>query len=162
MVIIMMGVAGSGKTTIGAMLARDLGCDFCDADDLHPPANRDKMHRGIPLNEEDRRPWLTTVRALIDRYRTADADMVLACSALKAAHRVALAEGSKDVRMVYLKGSIDLIAQRLASRHGHFFDPALLQSQFETLEEPAEAIVVDIAGTPAEIVATIQARLADR
>src|SRR5271168_96725 len=155
MVVIVMGVAGSGKTTIGMMLASDLGCDFRDADDLHSLENRDKMHRGIPLTDEDRRPWLDAVRALIDRYEKSGTDAVIACSALKEAHRAKLTVGTRDVRLVYLKGSMDLIAQRLAARHGHFFDPALVRSQFEVLEEPNEAIVVDVAGTPAEIVAAI-------
>jgi gluconokinase len=159
MVIILMGVAGSGKSTIGALLARDLGCDFHDADDLHSPANRDKMQRGIPLTDDDRRPWLAAVRTLIDRYLNAGADVVIACSALKEAYRATLLRGTYDVRLIFLKGSFELIAQRLALRHGHFFDPALLRSQFDALEEPRDASVVDIAGTPAEIVAAIRARL---
>jgi gluconokinase len=162
MVVIVMGVAGSGKTSIGMMLASDLGCDFRDADDLHSQENRYKMHRGLPLTDEDRRPWLAAVRALIDRYEESGTDAVIACSALKEAHRAVLTEGTNDIRLVYLKGSMDLIAQRLAARHGHFFDPALLRSQFEVLEEPNEAIVVDVGGTPAEIVAAVHARLAKR
>jgi gluconokinase len=162
MVVIVMGVSGSGKSTIGMMLARDLGCDFRDADDLHPQENRDKMHRGIPLTDEDRRPWLAAVRALIDRYENAGTNLVIACSALKEAYRKTLADGVHDIRIVYLKGSTELIAQRLAVRHGHFFDAALLRSQFDVLEEPREAIVVDIAGTPAEVVAAIRARLENR
>ena len=162
MVVIVMGVSGSGKSTIGMMLARDLGCDFRDADDLHPQENRDKMHRGIPLNDEDRRPWLAAVRALIDRYESAGTNLVIACSALKEAYRKTLTDGVHDVRIVYLKGSMELIAQRLAARHGHFFDAGLLRSQFDALEEPREAIVVDIAGTPAELVVAIRARLENR
>jgi gluconokinase len=162
MVVIVMGVSGSGKSTIGMTLARDLGCDFRDADDLHPQENRDKMHRGIPLTDEDRRPWLAAVRALIDRYESAGTNLVIACSALKEAYRKTLTDGVHDVRIVYLKGSMELIAQRLAARHGHFFDAALLRSQFDVLEEPREAIVVDIAGTPAELVAAIRARLENR
>jgi gluconokinase len=162
MVVIVMGVSGSGKSTIGMILARDLGCDFRDADDLHPQENRDKTHRGIPLTDEDRRPWLAAVRALIDRYENAGTNLVIACSALKEAYRKTLADGVHDIRIVYLKGSTELIAQRLAARHGHFFDAALLRSQFDVLEEPREAIVVDIAGTPAEMVAAIRARLENR
>ena len=162
MVVIVMGVSGSGKSTIGMMLARDLGCDFRDADDLHPQENRDKMHRGIPLTDEDRRPWLAAVRALIDRYENAGTNLVIACSALKEAYRKTLTDGVHDVRIVYLKGSMELIAQRLAARHGHFFDAGLLRSQFDALEEPREAIVVDIAGTPAELVVAIRARLENR
>jgi gluconokinase len=160
MVVILMGVAGSGKSTVGAGLANDLGCDFRDADDLHPPANRDKMHRGIPLTDDDRRPWLAAVRALIDRYLKSGADVVIACSALKEAYRAILLRGTDGIRLILLKGSFELIAQRLASRHGHFFDPALLRSQFDALEEPHDAIVVQIGGTPPEIVAAIRAQLA--
>jgi gluconokinase len=162
MVVIVMGVAGSGKTTIGMMLASDLGCDFRDADDLHPQKNLDKMRRGIPLTDEDRRPWLAAVRALIDRYESFGTNAVIACSALKEVYRVTLTDGANDIRLVYLKGSMDSIARRLAARHGHFFDTALLRSQFDALEEPREAIVVDTAATPAEIVATIHAGLANR
>jgi len=151
MVIILMGVAGSGKSTIGRMLSRALGGEFHDADDLHPPANRDKMRRGIPLTDENRRPWLAAVCALIDRCENA----VVACSALKEAYRAKLLTGVKDVCVVYLKGSPELIAQRLAARHGHFFDPALLRSQFDALEEPRDAIVIEIAGTPAQIIDAI-------
>jgi gluconokinase len=155
MLIILMGVAGSGKSTVGRMLARALGGDFHDADDLHPPANRDKMRRGIPLTDDDRRPWLVSVRALIDRCENAGGNAVVACSALKEAYRAKLLAGAKDVCLVYLKGSPELIMQRLAARHGHFFDPALLRSQFDALEEPHDAIVIDIAGTPAQIVDAI-------
>jgi gluconokinase len=162
MVIVLMGVAGSGKSTIGRMLARALGGDFCDADDLHPQANRDKMRRGIPLNDDDRRPWLAAVRALIEHCENASVDAVIACSALKESYRTTLLGGAKDVHLVYLKGSPGLIAQRLAARHGHFFDPALLKSQFDSLEEPGDAIVVDIAETPAQIVDTIMVALGSR
>jgi gluconokinase len=155
MVIVVMGVAGSGKSTIGMLLARRLGCDFHDADDLHPATNRDKMHRGIPLTDDDRVPWLTAVRAVIDQYINEGRNAVIACSALKEAYRAALFGGSNDVRLIYLKGSRDLIARRLAARHDHFFDPTLLQSQFDTLEEPHDALVIDVSGTPEEIVAAI-------
>ncbi len=154
-----MGVAGSGKSTVGAMLAHDFDCDFHDADDLHSASNLDKMHRGIPLTDDDRRPWLAAVRALIDRYLNSGADTVIACSALKQAYRATLVRNTDDVRLVFLKGSFDVIAQRLALRHGHFFDPALLRSQFDALEEPLDAMVVGIDGTPTEIVAAIRAQL---
>jgi gluconokinase len=159
MVVIVMGVAGSGKSTIGAMLAHALVCEFHDADDLHPLANRDKMHRGIPLTDEDRRPWLAAVRTLIDRYVSAGADAVVACSALRQSYRNALTEGVEGIRLVYLKGSYDLIARRLSMRRGHFFDPELLRSQFDALEEPRDAIAVETTQTPGEIVAVIRARL---
>jgi gluconokinase len=159
MVVILMGVAGSGKSTVGAMLAHDFDCDFHDADDLHSASNLDKMHRGIPLTDDDRRPWLAAVRALIDRYLNSGADTVIACSALKQAYRATLVRNTDDVQLVFLKGSFDVIAQRLAFRHGHFFDPALLRSQFDALEEPLDAMVVGIDGTPTEIVAAIRAQL---
>ena len=162
MIIVVMGVAGSGKSTIGMLLAQRLRYDFHDADDLHPAANRDKMHRGIPLTDQDRIPWLTAVRASIDQYVNEGRDSVIACSALKETYRAVLFGGSKDVRLIYLKGSRDMIAQRLAARHDHFFDPALLQSQFDTLEEPRDALVTDVSGTPEEIVTAIVKALSVR
>ena len=160
MVIIVMGVAGAGKSTIGQLLARRLGCDFRDADDLHPAANREKMHRGIALTDPDREPWLAAVRAAITQYVTIGVNSVIACSALKQGYRDRLMVDPAAVKFVYLKGERGLIARRLADRHGHFFDKELLQSQFETLEEPRDAIVEDAARTPAVIVDSILAKLA--
>jgi gluconokinase len=151
MVVILMGVAGSGKTTVGELLARRLGWRFYDADDFHSAHSRDKMRRGEPLTEEDREPWLQALHELISRCEREHENAVLACSALKRAYRERLTEGSREVRLVYLKGPPDLIARRLAARHGHFFDPALLQSQFDALEEPSNALDADIAGTPEQI-----------
>jgi gluconokinase len=164
MVVVLMGVAGSGKSTIGRLLARALGADFHDADDLHQPENRDKMRRGIPLSDDDRRPWLAAVHALIDKYgntgcEKAGVNAVVACSALKEAYRATLFARAKDVRLVYLKGSPELIAERLGARRGHFFDPALLRSQFDALQEPHNAIVIDIAETPPQIVDAIMLEL---
>jgi gluconokinase len=159
MVIILIGVAGSGKTTVGRILAARLGCEFHDADDLHPPLNRDKMRRGIPLSDEDRWPWLHAVRALVQECLTRDRRAVIACSALKQAYRNLLIVDAAQVKLVYLRGSQALITQRLAQRAGHFFDPRLLQSQFDSLEEPADAIVADIAKTPEKIVDAVIARL---
>jgi gluconokinase len=164
MVVVLMGVAGSGKSTIGQMLARALGADFHDGDDLHPPENRDKMRSGIPLSDDDRQPWLAAVCALIDKYENMDCEKtsvnaVVACSALKETYRATLIAGAKDVRLVYLKGSPELIAERLGARRGHFFDPALLRSQFDALEEPHNAIVIDIAETPPQIVDAIMLEL---
>ncbi len=159
MVIILIGVAGSGKTTVGRILAARLGCEFRDADDLHPPLNRDKMRRGIPLSDEDRWPWLHAVRALVQDCLARDRRAVIACSALKQAYRDLLIVDAAQVKLVYLRGSQALITQRLAQRAGHFFDPRLLQSQFDSLEEPADAIVVDIAKTPEKIADAVIARL---
>ena len=159
MVIILIGVAGSGKTTVGRILAARLGCEFHDGDDLHPPQNREKMHRGIALTDDDRLPWLHSVRELVQRCLAENRYAVIACSALKQAYRDLLIVDAAKVKLVYLKGSEALIRQRLAHRAGHFFDPRLLQSQFDTLEEPADAIVVDISESPEKIADTIRARL---
>ncbi|HEY2523537.1 MAG TPA: gluconokinase [Candidatus Binataceae bacterium] len=160
MVIILIGVAGSGKTTVGRILAARAGWEFHDADDLHPPQNREKMRRGIALTDADRLPWLHAVRDLIARCLAEKRSAVIACSALKQSYRDLLMVDAKDVKFVYLKGSPALIAERLARRAGHFFDRGLLQSQFDTLEEPANAIVVDIAAPPEKIAETICSRLA--
>jgi gluconokinase len=164
MVIVLIGVAGSGKTTVGRMLAAGAGWEFHDADDLHPPRNREKMRRGIALTDADRLPWLVTVRDLIRRCLGDKRSAVIACSALKQSYRDLLMRNppianAQGVKFVYLKGSPVLIAERLAQRAGHFFDRRLLQSQFDALEEPADAIVVDIAAPPATITATIRSRL---
>ncbi|HTT76057.1 MAG TPA: gluconokinase [Candidatus Binataceae bacterium] len=159
MVIILMGVAGSGKTTVGEVLARRLGWHFYDADDFHSARNREKMHRGEPLTDGDRRPWLEALHQLISRCEGKDEQAVLACSALKQAYREQLTVGSREVRLVYLKGPAGLIARRLGARHGHFFNPALLQAQLEALEEPSDALTVDIAGTPEQVADAIIAGL---
>jgi gluconokinase len=160
MVILIMGVSGSGKTTIGQMLAAQLNWQFQDADDLHSPANIEKMHQGIPLTDADRRPWLRSIRAQIDRTIDHHTNLILACSALKAAYRQDLDVGADRVEFVYLKGSIELIQQRLKQRTGHFMNPDLLKSQFADLQEPDDAIVIEIDRSPAEIVHQIATELA--
>jgi gluconokinase len=160
--MVVMGVSGSGKSTIGALLARRLCWEFEDADWLHPAANVDKMHNGIPLTDEDRRPWLEEVAAWIDKARSSGGRAVVACSALKRRYRDVLVGDRTDVRLVYLKGDETLIARRIATRHEHFLPPSLLHSQFEALEEPGadEApIVASIAPEPREIVARILSAL---
>ena len=159
MVAIVMGVAGSGKTTIGRMLADALGWDFHDADDLHSEANKRKMHSGMALTDDDRAPWLLAVMNLIQSIISSGKNAVVACSALKQSYRDAIVVDPNLVKFIYLKGSSELIASRIQNRIGHFMNPALLQSQFDALEEPRDAIVVDIAATPEEIVRAIRANL---
>jgi len=155
--VVLMGVAGAGKSTVGEALAARLGCDFRDADSFHPPANVAKMSSGVPLTDEDRWPWLAAIAAWIGERRASGRLGVVTCSALKRRYRDVLLRGGQ-VRLVYLKGDMPLIARRLAARRGHFMPPALLQSQFDALEEPAadEApITVSVEGTPEEIVTRI-------
>ena len=159
MVIVLMGVAGSGKTSVGEALARRLGWPFHDADDFHSAPNREKMRRGIPLDDDDRRPWLEAIRASIVQSVSASKNAIYACSALKRAYRQLLAADIKEVKFVYLKGSPELIAQRLADRRGHFFDPALLQTQFNDLEEPHCVLQVAISSPPEAIADSIIAAI---
>lgn len=159
MIVVLMGVSGSGKTTVGKVLAERLGWRFVDADDYHPPANVAKMHAGEPLTDEDRRPWLEVLADLIDDARDRGEDLVLACSALKHEYRDYLRDGASDVVYVYLEGSESLIQERLARRKGHFMDPHLLRSQFRALEPPEHAIRVDITPTPEEIADEIRGKL---
>jgi len=156
MVLILMGVSGSGKTTIGARLAQDLGWRFLDADDFHPAENIRKMTDGQPLTEEDREPWLERLRREITGALAAGESIALACSALSATSRRMLAADPNQVRFVYLKGSPALIRQRLRNRSGHFMKETMLASQFATLEEPADALVVDIDDRPGAIVEKIR------
>jgi len=160
MVLVLMGVSGSGKTTVGRILAGDLGWTFIEADDFHPPANVTKMHAGTPLTDADRRPWLDALRERIDRACTTGEDVVLACSALKHAYQHYLERDEPAcVHYVYLHGSEELIRQRLIARKGHFMNPQLLHSQFEILEPPADALRVDVASSPREIAAKIRRKL---
>lgn len=158
MVIVVMGVAGSGKTTIGRQLAEELGWNFHDADDFHPQANVEKMSRGIPLKDADRIPWLEILRDLIRTCLERDEDAVLACSGLRASYREYLLIDER-VKLVYLKGDHALILERLRGRQGHYMKPEMLDSQFATLEEPDETSHFDISSSPAEIVAEIRSRL---
>jgi len=149
-----MGVAGSGKTTIGKKLAEFLACPFYDADDFHPPSNKEKMSRSEPLTDEDRAPWLEAISKELKGLESGNGLCVLACSALKQKYRDFLSN-DLPVRWVYLKGSKDLILKRLKARKGHFADEGLLESQFRDLEEPQNAFVVDIAKDSSEIAAEL-------
>jgi gluconokinase len=159
MIVVLMGVSGSGKSTIGRELARQLGWTFLDADDYHPPANIAKLHAGIPLTDEDRRPWLAAIARVIDEARMKCENIVLACSALKHSYQDYLRHGLDDVKFVYLHGPPELIRARLEARTGHFMNPALFSSQLETLEPPDEAVDVDVTPSPAEIAAEIRRKL---
>ncbi|TGD97239.1 gluconokinase [Methylobacterium nonmethylotrophicum] len=161
-VVVVMGVSGSGKTTVASLLAGRLGWEFEDGDDFHPAANVEKMQAGTPLTDEDRRPWLAAIAAWIDRVRAEGRHGVVTCSALKRDYRDILVGDRPDVRLVYLKGDRALIGRRMAARHGHFMPTSLLDSQFRTLQEPAaeeSPLVVSVGATPQAIVAEIAAAL---
>jgi gluconokinase len=158
MIVAVMGVTGSGKTTVGSLLAKRLGWEYADADDFHSPANKDKMHRGIPLTDADRLPWLAAIHDYLVRAEAQHRNLVLACSALKQSYRELLFRGL-DARLVYLKGSYELIDQRLQHRKGHFADDHILAAQFADLQEPTDAIVIDISAEPQQIVDEICRRL---
>lgn len=157
MIYILMGVSGSGKTTVGRLLAETLDCGFHDADEFHSEANKAKMHAGNALTDEDRWPWLASMRAAIDAARAEHRTHVFTCSALRHVYRERLTPPDGGVTFIYMKGDAAVIGSRLAERSDHFFNPALLHSQFETLEEPADALVLDIRQSPEALVARILA-----
>ncbi|MGB9366494.1 MAG: gluconokinase [Xanthobacteraceae bacterium] len=163
--IVVMGVSGAGKSTVGKLIAAQLGCPFRDADSFHPQANIEKMSRGEPLTDDDRWPWLAAIAAWIAEHRAAGTTCVVTCSALKRVYRdIVTARQSADVRLVYLKGAFDLIAARLAARKGHFMPPGLLRSQFDALQEPGadeHAVTVSIDAAPEEIAERVLKRLSD-
>ena len=154
-VIVVMGVSGSGKTTVGAKLAQELGWSFYDADDFHSEANREKMAQGMALNDEDRAEWLASLRGLIRKHLEKGGACVLACSALKQRYRDTLAVNEK-VRFAYLRGSFEQGETRMKRRKDHYMPVQLLQSQFEALEEPLDAVIVDISHTPEDIIHIIR------
>jgi gluconokinase len=159
MVIILMGVSGAGKTTVGQLLAADLGWPFYEGDDFHPPANIKKMRQGIALTDEDRDPWLARLQCLIRELLRKNQSAVVTCSALKQSYRDRLRDGVQDVCFVYLKGDSDLIRRRLQDRRGHFMNPNLLASQFATLEEPLGVLTIDVVQQPEDIVQHIKRKL---
>lgn len=161
LIIIVMGVSGVGKTTIGQGLAESLGWPFFDADDFHPQANVDKMARGVPLTDADRWPWLTCIHQKLSDLLAEGRSAVITCSALKAAYRERLTgTQAEQIVFVYLRGEYDLLLQRMQAREGHFMKAAMLKSQFDTLEEPTEAITVDVTVNPETIIQNIQEQLA--
>src|SRR6266404_5188422 len=159
-IVLLMGVSGAGKTTVGTMLAAQLGWEFADGDDYHPAANVEKMRNGIPLTDADREPWLETLRALIAGWIAAGKNVVLACSALKRVYRDRLMVG-ESVRVVYLKADRELLRERLLLRRGHYMKEGMLESQIETLEEPANAIVLDARSSVEDIVREVRVRVTE-
>jgi gluconokinase len=160
-IVIAIGVSGAGKTTIGKLLAQELGWPFYEADDFHSQANIDKLHRGIPLTDADRWPWLESLRQLIKRSLETGENAVLACSALKRAYRERL-HVSDEVKFVFLRGDYAPIEKQLRRRHGHFMNPELLRSQFADLEEPKpdeDMVTIELGRTPQELVEEIKTKL---
>jgi carbohydrate kinase (thermoresistant glucokinase family) len=163
--IVLMGVSGAGKSTIGVRLAQQLGRAFLEGDAFHPPANVEKMRQSVPLDDHDRLPWLSAIAAAIDAARREGRQVVVTCSALKRSYRTILSAGHDDVAFIYLKGDKDLIAERLGVRSGHFMPPQLLDSQFAALEEPISeehAVTMSVDDTPDRIVSAIAVMFAAR
>ena len=150
-----MGVSGTGKSTIGKLLSERTGWTFYDADDFHPSANIEKMCRGIPLTDRDRLPWLLKLQQLVARTLDSDLQGILACSALKSEYRQILKDGRSEVKFIYLRGDYNCIQSRIRQRTGHFMSHTLLRSQFDALEEPQDALEIDVTHTPEAIVAEI-------
>ena len=162
MIVVVMGVSGAGKSVVGSALAERLGWRFLDADDFHPPENIERMRAGIALTDDDRSRWLAHLRDLLERADAANESVVLACSALRRRFREELRAAARDVRIVYLRGTFELIEGRLRSRQGHFMPAELLRSQYEALEEPDDALVIDVLEEPAVLVERIVSELSLR
>lgn len=155
MFYVIMGVSGTGKSTVGKLLAEYTGWDFYDADDFHSAANIDKLKRGIALSDRDRLPWLEQLQQLIAEHDQSDRPGILACSALKCQYRQILSRDNLGVTFIYLRGDYQAVQTRIQQRQGHFMNSDLLRSQFAVLEEPEAALIIDISATPKEIVAKI-------
>jgi gluconokinase len=151
MILVLMGVSGSGKTTVGRLLSQEMGWPFYDGDDFHPPENVAKMARGIPLDDDDRVGWLDQLAATIQQHLDAGQSMLLACSALKHKYRDRLRIDPQQVRFIYLKGDFELILSRMQTRDDHYMRPTMLASQFADLEEPQDALVLDIDEPPEQL-----------
>lgn len=158
-IIIVMGVSGAGKSLVGSMLADELGWPFFDADEYHPASNIEKMKKGAPLSESDRVPWLRELALLVEELDRSSRSAVIACSALRQTYREIIAGKTGDVRFVYLKGEFEAIQQRVRERQGHFMHPDLLESQFDILEEPEDAVIVDIEQLPDRTVSRVRQAL---
>ncbi|GHA72218.1 gluconokinase [Cognatilysobacter bugurensis] len=154
-IVLVTGVSGSGKTTVGTLLAHRLGWPYFEGDDFHPKPNRERMAQGLPLEESHRAPWLAALRTCMDQVRATGGRAVFSCSALRESHREQLVGESDDVLLVHLTGDYRTIHGRVVQRQGHFFDPALVASQFETLEPPRDALAIDVGATPEAIVELI-------
>jgi len=159
LVVVLMGVSGSGKSTIGPLLAQALGGEYVEGDRFHPPENVAKMKGGTPLDDADRKPWLEAIAAAIRGWQRGRHPVVVSCSALKQSYRDLLAHDAPGLRFVWLKGDKELIAGRLAARRGHFMPPSLLDSQYRILEPPRDAIAADVALPPEELVPQVAAKL---
>ncbi|KAF1008412.1 MAG: gluconokinase [Burkholderia sp.] len=161
MILIAMGVSGAGKTRLSELLAERIGCTCTDGDAFHGAANKEKMHHGIPLTDDERWPWLQSIRAAIEEKQRAGETAVFTCSSLKRAYRDVLREKNPNVRFVYLHGTVEVLSERLKTRTGHFFDSSLLKSQLDTLEVPGkdEAVQINIDQTPEQMVEEILAKL---
>lgn len=158
-ILLLMGVAGSGKTTIGRRLAAELGWPYHEADDFHSAANKDKMGRGLPLDDHDRAPWLAAIRAAIDECLAAGRNAVFTCSGLKEKYRRVLMDGAPGVKLVYLACDFEMSLARVGRRRGHYMKADMVKSQFEALEVPADALTLDTKLSPDKIVASIKREL---
>ena len=159
MIVVIMGVSGSGKTTVGRLLAQRLDWSYYEGDQYHSAANIEKMSKGVSLDDDDRMPWLASIKKEIDKCVESGSDAVIACSALRRTYRLALTASDSDTRFVYLKGDPAIIRQRMKSRDRHYMKASMLESQFASLEEPDDAIVIDIGISPQDIVSCIESEL---